>query len=77
MWILVNVLMLVFATLIAGAAAVAVYWLLLRATVEMMRPAALRPAPVRTEMARGTAELVRAFTPRSADRRAQLQEGSK
>jgi hypothetical protein len=64
MWILVNVLMLVFATLIAGAAAVAVYWLLLRTTVEMMRPAALRPAPVRTELARGTAELVRAFNPR-------------
>ncbi|HXN53304.1 MAG TPA: hypothetical protein VN943_15335 [Candidatus Acidoferrum sp.] len=40
MWILVNLAMLVLATLIAGAAAVAVYWLLLRATVEMMRPAA-------------------------------------
>ncbi len=39
MWILVNLAMLVVATLIAGAAAVAVYWLLLRATVEMMRPA--------------------------------------
>jgi hypothetical protein len=35
---------LVLATLLAGAAAVAVYWLLLRATVEMMRPAAV-PAP--------------------------------
>ena len=43
MWVLVNVAMLVLATLIAGAAAVTVYWLLLRATVEMMRPAA---APV-------------------------------
>ena len=40
MWILVNLAMLGLATLIAGAAAVAVYWLLLRATVEMMRPAA-------------------------------------
>jgi hypothetical protein len=40
MWVLVNVAMLVVATLIAGAAAVAVYWLLLRATVELMRPAA-------------------------------------
>lgn len=74
MWILVNVLMLVFATLIAGAAAVAVYWLLLRATVEMMRPAALRPAAVRSELARGTAELVRAFNPR---RTRDSQEGSK
>jgi hypothetical protein len=43
MWILVNVAMLVIATLFAGAAAVAVYWLLLHATVEMIRPAA---APV-------------------------------
>jgi hypothetical protein len=41
MWILVNLAILVLATLIAGAAAVAVYWLLLRATVELMRPAAL------------------------------------
>jgi hypothetical protein len=32
--------MLVLATLIAGAVAVAVYWLFLRATVELMRPAA-------------------------------------
>jgi hypothetical protein len=78
MWILINVLMLVFATLIAGAAAVAAYWLLLRATVEMMRPAALRPARVPTELARGTVELLRAFTPRrSADRQAQRQEESK
>jgi hypothetical protein len=40
MWILVNLAMLVLATLITGAAAVAVYWLFLRATVELMRPAA-------------------------------------
>jgi hypothetical protein len=79
MWILVNLAMLVLATLIAGAAAVAFYWLLLRATVALMspatlRPATVRPAPVRTELARGTADLVRAFTPR---RSAQRQEGSK
>jgi hypothetical protein len=79
MWILVNWAMLVLATLIAGAAAVAFYWLLLRATVAMMRPAALRPAtvrpaPVRTEVARGAAGLVRAFTPRPST---QSQEGSK
>jgi hypothetical protein len=74
MWILVNLAMLVLATLIAGAAAVSVYWLLLRATVAMMRPATLRPAPVRTERARGTADLVRAFTPR---RSVQGKEGSK
>jgi hypothetical protein len=79
MWMLVNWAMLVLATLIAGAAAVAFYWLLLRATVAMMRPAALRPAtlhpsPVHTELARGTAGLVRAFTPRPS---VQRQEGSK
>lgn len=73
MWILVNVAMLVLATLIAGAAAVALYWLLLRATVEMMRPAALRPAPIRTELARGTAELARVITPR---RSVERKEGS-
>ena len=79
MWMLVNWAILVLATLIAGAAAVAFYWLLLRVTVAMMRPAALRPAtvrpaPVRTELARGTVGLGRAFTPRPS---AQRQEGSK
>ena len=67
MWILVNYAMLVMATVIAGAAAVAVYWLLLRATVELMRPAAVRTAPVKTELARGTAQLLRAFDPRRRD----------
>jgi hypothetical protein len=47
MWILVNLAMLVMATVIAGAAAVAVYWLLLRATVELMRPAAASVAAPR------------------------------
>ena len=47
MWILVNVAMLVVATVITGAAAVAVYWLLLRATVELMRPAAASVAAPR------------------------------
>jgi hypothetical protein len=67
MWVLVNLLMLVMATLFAGAAAVGVYWLLLRATMELMRPAAVRPAPVRTELVRGTAQLLRAFDPRRRD----------
>ena len=55
MWILVNVAMLVVATLITGAAAVAVYWLLLRATVELMRPArvpATTTAPVKASRIR-------------------------
>jgi len=63
MWILVNLAMLVLATLIAGAAAVAVYWLLLRATVEMMRPAAASTAALRE----------RATTPAGAS----FKEGSK
>jgi hypothetical protein len=67
MWVLVNYAMLVMATVIAGAAAVAVYWLLLRATVELMRPAAVRPTPVKTELARSTAQLLRAFDPRRRD----------
>jgi hypothetical protein len=48
MWILVNLAMLVIATVIAGAAAVAIYWLLLRATVELMRPA-VAPVTVRRQ----------------------------
>jgi len=47
MWMLVNLAVLVLATLIAGAAAVGVYWLLLRATVELMRPAASVVSPRR------------------------------
>ena len=47
MWILANLAILFLATLIAGAAAVAVYWLLLRATVELMRPAAASVAAPR------------------------------
>ncbi len=65
MWVLVNLAMLVMATVFAGAAAVAVYWLMLRATVALMRPAAVRTIPaVRTELVRGTAQLVRALDPR-------------
>lgn len=62
MWILVNVAMLVVATVITGAAAVAVYWLLLRATVELMRP---------------TAASVSAPRQRSIAQNAQSREGSK
>ena len=65
MWVLVNLAMLVVASVFAGAAAVAAYWLMLRATVELMRPAAVRTVPaVRAGLARGTAQLIRAFDPR-------------
>jgi hypothetical protein len=64
MWVLVNLAMLVMATVFAGAAAVAVYWLMLRATVALMRPAAARTVPAeRTELVRGTTQLIRAFDP--------------
>lgn len=49
MWVFVNIAMLVLATLVTGAAAVAVYWLLLRATVEMMRPATSPATRLRNE----------------------------
>ncbi len=65
MWVLVNLAMLVMATVFAAAAAVAVYWLLLRATMELMRPAAVRTTrAATTQLVRGTAQLVRAFDPR-------------
>jgi hypothetical protein len=52
------------ATMFAAAAAVAFYWVLLRAACELMKPAAGRRAPVRTELVRGTMQLARAFDPR-------------
>jgi len=55
---------LVIATLLATAAAVAFNWLLLRATFLLMRPATARRIAPRTELARGTAALVRAYASR-------------
>jgi len=62
---------LVIATMFAAAAAVAFDWLLLRAAFHLMRPATARRAPVlgfvaqgKTELARGTMLLARAFDPR-------------
>jgi len=52
---------LVSATLIAAAAAVAFHWLLLRATFLLMRPATARRIAPRTELARGTTALARAY----------------
>ena len=49
MWVFVNVAMLVLATVVTGAAAVAVYWLFLRVTVEMMRPAVAPAIRLRKE----------------------------
>jgi len=56
--------MLVITTMFAAAAAVAIHWLLLRATFLMMRPATVRRNSVRPELVRGTAELTGAFASR-------------
>jgi hypothetical protein len=52
---------LVVTTMFAAAAAVAFHWLLLRATLLIMRPATARRIAGRTALVRGTAELARAF----------------
>jgi hypothetical protein len=52
------------ATLLATGAAVLLDWLLLRAIFRLMAPAAQRPVRVRSaqiDLARGTAQLVRAY----------------
>jgi hypothetical protein len=59
--------MLQFATLVitsmfAVAAAAGLHWVCLNAAFLMMRPATARRIPVRTELARGTAQLARAYS---------------
>lgn len=49
-------------TMFAAAGSAALHWLFLQATFLMMRPATARRIPVRTELARGTAQLARAFS---------------
>jgi hypothetical protein len=52
---------LVITTMFAAAAAVGLHWLFLRAAFLLMRPATARQMSVRPELARGTAQLARAF----------------
>jgi hypothetical protein len=52
---------LVFTTLFAAAAAVALDWMLLRAMFVLMSPATARRRPVPTQLVRGTAQLARAY----------------
>jgi hypothetical protein len=52
---------LVITTMFAAAAAVGFHWLLLHATFLMMRPATAQRISKRTDLARGTAKLARAF----------------
>jgi hypothetical protein len=53
---------LVITTMFAAAAAVGLHWLCLEAAFLMMRPATARRIPAHTELARGTAQLVRAYS---------------
>ncbi len=52
---------LVITTMFATAAAVALQWLFLRAAFLMMQPATARRLAARTQLARGTAQLARAY----------------
>src|SRR5260370_10774233 len=52
---------LVLTTMFAAAAAVGRQWLFLEAALLMMRPATAQRIPMRTELARGTAQVARAF----------------
>ena len=49
------------ATMFAVAAAVALSWMFLRVAFALMHPATARRIPPRTQLARGTAQLARAF----------------
>ena len=53
---------LVITTMLAVAAAAGLHWVCLAAAFRMMRPATARRIPVRTELARGTARLARAYS---------------
>ncbi len=50
------------ATMFAVAMAAGLLWLSLQAAFLMMRPATARRIPARTELARGTAQLARAYS---------------
>ena len=53
---------LVLITIFAVAIAAGLHWLLLKAAFLMMRPATVQRIAVRTELARGTAQLARAYS---------------
>jgi hypothetical protein len=60
---LLSLTTLAIATLFALAAATTFQWLLLHATVHLMRPATANRRPVRADLGRGTAPLARVFAP--------------
>jgi hypothetical protein len=51
------------ATILALAVGTSFHWLLLQIACRMMQPATARRTPARTELARGTEQLTRAFAP--------------
>ena len=61
---MVQLATLVLATKYAVAGAAAIHWVLLRGAFLMMRPATARRLPPRTELARGTRQVARAYAPR-------------
>ncbi len=61
MIVLLSFTTLVVATLFALAAGTVFQWLLLKLTLQIMRPAAVRATAPRPELARGTAQLAHAF----------------
>jgi len=58
---MLSIAILTLATMFALAAASALHWLFLRVAFALMQPATARRVPSRSEPARGTAPLVRAF----------------
>ena len=58
---MLNFAVLAIATLFAVAAAAALSWIFLRVAFVLMQPATARRIPPRTDLARGTAQLARAF----------------
>jgi hypothetical protein len=58
---LLDMTVLAVATVLALAAATSMQWILLRVAMRSMRPAAVRPAVVRTELVHATGQLARAY----------------
>jgi hypothetical protein len=58
---MLELTILAIATMFAIAAAAALHWIFLRVAFALMQPATARRVPPRTNLARGTAQLVRAF----------------
>ena len=58
---MLNFAALAIATMFAVTAAAALNWLCLRAAIVLMQPATARRLAARTELARGTGQLARAY----------------